>query len=120
MTRQIVRKRVSDLKPGPNIRSDLGDEAELRRLGNSLKKRQRTPVLIRRDGTTVIDGHRTLRAAQLVGIEELECVIEEEDLQPVQVKTVQLVSSKHRADISEHDTAVTLARYQGSGPEYDE
>jgi hypothetical protein len=30
MTPQIIRKLISDLKHGPNIRSDLGSEEDLR------------------------------------------------------------------------------------------
>src|SRR5438552_1574554 len=91
MTRQIVRRRVSALKHVKNVRSDLGSEESLRRLGKSLRKHQQTPLLILADGT-VIEGHRRLAAALLEGIEELDCIVIGEDIPPAEIEQIQLIS----------------------------
>lgn len=78
------------------------DEGELRLLGESLKVRQIQPVLARPDGTLVA-GERRLRAAQLVGLPELQVVISDEPLTETQLRVLQLVENVHRADLRDFE-----------------
>jgi ParB family chromosome partitioning protein len=78
------------------------DEGELRLLGESLKVRQVQPVLARPDGTLVA-GERRLRAAQLVGLPELQVVISDEPLTETQLRVLQLVENVHRADLRDYE-----------------
>lgn len=114
MNRQIGRWRVGALTH-KNIRSDLGSEEELRRLGKSLRKRQQVPLLILADGT-VIDGNRRLAAARLEGIEELDCIVISEDMTPAEIAQLQLISAVHRADLSAHDKAVAVRDIKAAYP----
>lgn len=115
MTRQIIRRKVSSLKHGQNVRSDLGTEEELRRLGRSIRKRQRTPLLIYQDGT-VIDGNRSLEACLLEGIEEVDCIVIEETLSPKEFKAIQFASAVHRSDLSPYDRACTIRAIKADCP----
>lgn len=76
------------------------DEVELRLLGESLKVKQLQPILARSDGT-IIAGERRYRAASLVGLKELEVVINEEPLTESQVRVFQLTENIHRADLTD-------------------
>lgn len=78
------------------------DEAELRRLGESLKVRQLQPVVARPDGL-LIAGERRLRAAKLVGLAELQVVISEEPLSESQLRIFQLTENVHRADLRDSE-----------------
>jgi hypothetical protein len=113
--RQIIRKAVSGLKHGQNIRSDLGSEEELRRLGKSIRKWQRTPLLILPDGSTV-DGNRSLAAARLEGIDELDCVVIDASITPAEYKRIQWTAAVHRQDISAYDKAVTIRDIKADHP----
>jgi ParB-like chromosome segregation protein Spo0J len=115
-TRQIIRKPVPGLKHGQNIRSDLGSEEELRRLGKSIRKWQRTPLLILPDGSTVVDGNRSLAAARLEGIEELDCVVIDATITPAEYKRIQWTAAVHRQDISAYDKAVTIRDIRADHP----
>lgn len=75
------------------------DEEKLRRLGESLKARQLHPVLAQPDGT-LIAGERRLRAAQLVGLKELEVKIADRQLSDSEVKLWQLTENMQREDWS--------------------
>ena len=81
------------------------DEASLRRLGQSLKKKQLQPVLVRPDGTLVC-GERRVRAAILVALETLEVKIVEEPLSDSQAKCFQLVENLARQELSPYDVWV--------------
>lgn len=115
MPRTLMRRRVSTLKPGSNVRTDPGDEASLRQLGNSLKRRQDTPLLIRADGT-IIDGHRRLQAAVLVGIEELDCIVTDENLTAADITRIQMVSVIHRADLPLYDRCNAMIGLRDASP----
>ena len=115
MPSQITRWRVSALTHGNNIRSGLGSEEELRRLGRSLRTRQQTPLLILPDGT-VVDGHRRLAAARLVGIEELDGIVIDGDTPPAEVEQIQLVSAIHRADLTAYDKAMAMRGIEVANP----
>jgi hypothetical protein len=114
------RRRVSELKHGPNIRSDLGAEAELVRHGQSMKRRQRTPLLILPDGT-VVDGNRSLAAALLVGIEELDCTVIDENIDPSSnpagYRETQWNANEHRQSLTPYEKAVAIRTIKADHPE---
>ena len=114
---QIVRRKVSELKHGPNFRSDLGSEQKLIRHGKSVRKRQRTPLLILPDGT-VLDGNRTLAAARLVGIEELDCVVIDEGFDPdsVRYRVTQWHANEHRQSLIPYDKALASRAIKADHP----
>jgi ParB-like chromosome segregation protein Spo0J len=116
---EIIRERVSDLKNGPNIRSDLGPEDALIRHGHSVRKRQRTPLLILPD-RIVVDGNRTLAAARLVGIEYLDCIVLDESIDPgtnaAEYRATQWLANEHRQDLSPYDKAVAIRDIKADHP----
>jgi ParB/RepB/Spo0J family partition protein len=95
----LTRKPLAWFKTASQVRRHF-DEGELRLLGESLKDRQLQPVLARSDGT-IIAGERRYRAASLVGLKELEVVINEEPLTESQVRIFQLTENVHRADLTD-------------------
>ncbi|HZZ78900.1 MAG TPA: ParB/RepB/Spo0J family partition protein [Gemmataceae bacterium] len=100
-------KPVDFFKPDPTQPRKSFDEAELKMLGESLKKKQIVPVLAKPDGL-LIDGHRRWMAAKLVGIATLDAIITDEPLSPAKVKEMQLVSALHRSDLK------PIEQYEGA------
>lgn len=96
--RQIVRKKLGWFKPKNNIRKHF-DEAELRRLGASLKTGQVYPLLAEPDGS-IGDGERRWRAAQLVGLEELDVIIVEAPVSESERRRLQAKTVFHKADLT--------------------
>src|SRR5438552_13364525 len=70
------KKPLAWFKRKPQIRKRF-NEAEDRRLGESLKIRQLEPLVCLPDGT-IICGERRLRGAELVGMTELEVKISDD------------------------------------------
>jgi ParB/RepB/Spo0J family partition protein len=95
----LTSKPLSWFKVVPQVRRHF-DEAELRLLGESLKVKQLQPVIARSDGTLIAGGRR-FQSALLVGLKELEVIIEEEPLTESQVRILQLTENIHRADLSD-------------------
>ena len=96
---QLATKPLSWFKTASQVRQHF-DEGELRLLGESLKVRQLQPVLARTDGT-LIAGERRFRAASLVGLKELQVVINEDPLTESQVRIFQLTENIHRAELTD-------------------
>lgn len=99
---QLATKPLSSLKPDPNQPRRHFDEAELRLLGESLRKRQLQPVLARPDGT-IIAGERRFRAATLVGLKDLQVIVTDEALTDAEIRAIQLTENIHRADLTGHE-----------------
>jgi ParB/RepB/Spo0J family partition protein len=79
------------------------DDAELRQLGESMKAHgQLQPVVAKPDGTLIV-GERRLRAASLVGLEELQVVISEEPLSESELRILQLSENIHRTDLQDSE-----------------
>jgi ParB family transcriptional regulator, chromosome partitioning protein len=78
------------------------DEAELRLLGESLRRKQLQPVLAKPDGT-IIAGERRFRAATLVGLKELMVIVTDEALSEAQIRAIQLTENIHRADLTGYE-----------------
>ena len=76
---QLIVKPLSWFKINPQVRKFF-DEADLRRLGESLKVRQLKPGLNQPAGT-LIAGERRYRAASLVGLATLAVKIADEPAQ---------------------------------------
>lgn len=95
----LTSKPLSWFKVVPQVRRHF-DEAELRLLGESLKVKQLQPVIARSDGTLIAGGRR-VQSALLVGLKELEVIIEEEPLTDSQVRIFQLTENIHRADLTD-------------------
>lgn len=95
----LTTKPLSFFKPDPHQPRKHFDEAELRNLGESLKRKQLQPVLCQPDGT-IIAGERRYRAAKLVGLDALEVKIADEPLSDSQKRVWQLVENMQRADLS--------------------
>ncbi len=93
----LASKPLNWFKVAPQARRHF-DEAELRLLGESLKVKQLQPVLARSDGTLVA-GERRLRAATLVGLQELSVVVSDEPLTESELRVFQLMENCLRADL---------------------
>lgn len=78
------------------------EEAELRRLGESLQVKQLQPVLAKPTGE-LIAGERRLRAAQLVGLTELMVVITDEPISESELRIFQLTENIHRSDLTDSE-----------------
>jgi ParB family transcriptional regulator, chromosome partitioning protein len=100
-----------------NIRTDFGSEAELRALGESLKKRQHIPLLLR-PNFLVIDGERRVRGALLVGLTQLWAVVTDEELTPEQIRAIQFESAFHRADLTVWEKTTFLLGLAGDHPDW--
>lgn len=98
---EITRKPLSWFKLRPQARKKF-DEDGLRRLGESLKRRQVMPVLAQPDGT-IIAGERRFRAAQLVGLESLEVTIADRQLSDSEAALWQLTENMLREDLTGYE-----------------
>ena len=98
----LSQKPLSWFKVAAQARKHF-DEAELRRLGESMKAHgQQQPVLALPDGTLVA-GERRLRAATMMGLPSLLVVIAEEPMTELQFRTNQLTENIHRADLRDSE-----------------
>jgi len=94
-------KPVGFFKINPQVRKCF-DEADLLRLGESMKVKQLQPVLAQPDGT-LIAGERRFRAAKLVGLATLEVIITEKPLSETEIRLIQLTENIQRASLSGHE-----------------
>lgn len=95
----LTHKPLSWFKTAPQARQHF-DEAELRRLGESLKIKQLQPVVAGSDGQLRL-GERRLRAAVLSGLKELAVIISDEPISESQIKSDQLTENLHRVGLSD-------------------
>jgi ParB/RepB/Spo0J family partition protein len=98
---QVAKKPVSWLKARPQARKRF-DDAELRRLGESLKVRQLQPLVCLPDGT-IIAGERRYRAALLAGIAELEVKIIDDPVTEAECKRLQFTENMQRSDLTGYE-----------------
>jgi ParB family chromosome partitioning protein len=98
---QLVSKPLDWFQTNPQVRRAF-DEADLLRLGESLKVKQLQPVLCQPDGT-LIAGERRLRAARLVGLARLEALIAEEMLSESEIRIWQLTENMQREDLTGYE-----------------
>jgi ParB family chromosome partitioning protein len=111
---QLLVKPLAFFKINPQVRKTF-DEADLRRLGESLKVKQLQPVLCQPDGT-LIAGERRFRAAKLVGLASLEVKIADETLSDSQIRVWQLTENMQRADLTGHEKWLGCAELMCMNP----
>jgi ParB family chromosome partitioning protein len=106
----ILLLAAAALLPDPqNPRKAVDSEelrVDLRLLGQDMKRRGvLVPLIVRRNGDVhvVIDGHRRLAAALLVGIDKLPCIVVEGNVTPEQALEIALITSLHKQDLSTPD-----------------
>jgi ParB/RepB/Spo0J family partition protein len=100
--RQVISRPLDWFRPDPRQPRKNAEEAELRRLGESLQQRQNEPVQAQPDGT-IIDGWRRWLAAKLVGLEQLDVIITEQPLTDTELAVVRLTSFFHKADLTGYE-----------------
>lgn len=117
MPRQLVVRAITALNLAQNVRSRMGDEADLRALWRSYRTRPVHPIIINPD-SKVIDGYRRINGAYLEGEQhvEVECLVVEGDPTPEQIAAIQFASSVHRADISLYDKCLFMIGYRDANP----
>lgn len=117
MHRQLIRRKISSLRRGPNARKLLGSEADARALWRSYKKQPLHPLLISLPDL-IRDGARRHWGAELEGDGdcEVDCLIVEGNPTEAQITTLQLVSAVHRADLSPYDKAVAIRDIKAAHP----
>jgi hypothetical protein len=99
----IIRIAVNQLR-FYSLRDDEGEAAELDRLGDSLRKRQDSPLLIGQEPENeVYDGNRRLRAALRKGIEFLDAVRLPFKPTADQVQEIFLRTAVHRKGLSDFE-----------------
>lgn len=96
---EIARKPLTWFKDVPQIREELGPEAELRSLGESLRVRQISPVGAMSDGEPIW-GFRRIKAAWLVGLPDLEVKVFSEPLSATDIKILQISENIQRRDMT--------------------
>lgn len=116
----IVRLKVSRIRAWKDQPRKYFNEEALRTLGNSLRRRQRLPITVKKVSDDpafdyeLIDGERRWRAAQLVGLDELLGwirTVESRDAQFVD----SVVSNLCRADHTALEKAEALGRLHKMG-----
>ncbi len=103
----ILLLAAARLMPDPQNPRKAADgedlRLDLRLLGQDMKQRGvLVPLLVRRNGDVyvIIDGHRRLAAALLVGIDKLPCIVVEGNVTPEQSLEIALITSLHKQDLS--------------------
>jgi ParB family chromosome partitioning protein len=94
------------LQPDPDNPRKAVDKEDLMRLGTDMQRRGiLVPLIVRRNGDVyiVVDGHRRLAAALLVGIEKLPCIVADANMTEAHVRQIQLVTSLLKADLTAHE-----------------
>ena len=94
----VVTKPVAFFHADPTNLRRVSDEQELRQLGASLLKKQLMPLIAKMNGM-VMDGHRRLAAANLLGKETLDTFLVPDDVSDAEVKEIQLITQLHSAQL---------------------
>jgi hypothetical protein len=100
--RTFARKPLSWAKLDTNVRAVPGEQNELRRLGESYKKRPVHPLIAKVNGT-MVDGTRRVIGLGLIGETEAEFLITDEDLKPEDIIEIGLITAMHRADLTGYE-----------------
>jgi ParB/RepB/Spo0J family partition protein len=113
---QIQYLPTSSVEVEANIREEL-DPAAMRGLAVTLRRvGQLSPIRVRREGDRliVVDGHRRLEAARLVGLAEIAAIIEEKSLNSGDVIERQLISACQQEDLKPLEKARAIKRLMDS------
>ncbi|MCA9232490.1 MAG: ParB/RepB/Spo0J family partition protein [Planctomycetales bacterium] len=104
---QIQYVAVKELRFAPQVRERI-DEESLKGLAVSLKEvGQQQPIRVRRDDDKpiVVDGERRVRAARMLGWEEIACIFEGRSLSEAEVTQRALIANCQRMNLSGLETA---------------
>lgn len=107
------------LQPDPENPRKAVDKEDLELLGANMKRQGvHVPLIVRRNGDVyiVIDGHRRLSAALLVGIEKLPCIVVDASTTEAKVRQIQLVTSLTKADLSAYERYVGFCSLKALTP----
>ena len=115
ITSQLTTKALNWFKADPTQPRKHADEAELQRLGQSLKERQIEPLQAKSDGT-IIDGWRRWLAAKMVGLDKLDVIITDQPLSDNQLRSIRLTSFFHKADLTPAEKWQACAELLAANP----
>jgi ParB family chromosome partitioning protein len=107
--RELKRVPISSLLPDPDQPRKQFDETELLALGNNMKRIGQQVPAITWD-KTILDGERRWRAAQLVGIAELDVIVLATRPTVTELRLLQMCIDAHRASLSPIERSDFLAR----------
>jgi ParB family transcriptional regulator, chromosome partitioning protein len=114
----LTNKPLAFFKTDPKQPRKQFSEADLRSLGASMKSLgQLQPVGARPDGT-LLWGERRYRAAQLVGLPELEVIITDRKLSDSEIRLIQLAENMHRADLTGYEKWLGCAELMMMNPHW--
>lgn len=115
---QLTTKPLTFFKPDAKQARQHYDEADDRRLGESMIAHgQLQPVGAKPDGT-LLWGHRRLRAAILVGLKELSVILTDKPLTDTEIRLIQLTENMHRADLTGHEKWQACAELMCMNPHW--
>lgn len=115
---QGVNKPLTWFKPDGKQARKTFSEADLRSLGESMKAfGQLQPVGAKPDGT-LLWGERRYRAAQLVGIKELQVIITDRQLADMEIRLIQLTENMLRTDLTGHEKWQACAELMCMNPHW--
>ena len=111
--RNTYRIELKLIEPDPNQPRQYFDEAKLKELAASIRVLNiKQPLTVRWDTTVskyrIIDGECRYRAAALVGLTDVPCLIDEGDSRDVLID--QIVHNWQRSDLRPYETADALVR----------
>jgi ParB-like chromosome segregation protein Spo0J len=92
--------------------------SELEQLGASLKERQLHPIWVD-TLLTIIVGHQRVAAGLLVGVEELDGIITDENLTPTDITLIQADENWHRKQLSDWQKFVICRDLLAENPSWD-
>lgn len=97
---------LQDIEEDPHNARQVFDEARLKALGESIRAQGLLyPIVVRKVGAKhrVVDGHRRLRAAQLIGLKEIRCEVVELDDQAAALAAA--TANLQREDLTPYEQA---------------
>jgi len=115
---QLMNKPLSFFKRDEKQPRKTFAEADLRSLGESMKAHgQLQPVGAKPDGT-LLWGERRWRAAQLVGLKDLQVIITDKPLTEAEIRVIQLTENMHRVDLTGYEKWLACSELMGMNPQW--
>jgi ParB family chromosome partitioning protein len=112
----VEKRRVRVLKTRPQVRKTFPPEADLRSLARSVMKRQMHPLIILADDT-ILDGECRWRGLMLENPDfEVDVIVVDHELSPVEVCELQLISAMHSTSLSLFDQALAAKEWLDQNP----
>jgi len=114
--KSVEKRRARILKTRPQVRKTFPPEADLRSLARSVMKQQMHPLIILPDDT-VLDGECRLRGLMLENPDfEVDVIVVDRELSPVEVCELQLISAMHSTSLSPFDQALAAKAWLDQNP----